>query len=94
VAARTIDAPGRPERSFVTTEEAAEWLGVGTSTFLRLVGRKTGGAALPGVAEWMRPAGHGDKLLWDWADVFALRQILMKRQAPDDPGDDEGDEKS
>ena len=29
---RTIDGPGRPERSFVTTEEAAEWLGISEQT--------------------------------------------------------------
>lgn len=93
----SFDGPGEPGCSFVTTEQAARWIGVGDTTFLRMVGHKKDqpGKTLPGVAEWMRPYDHGQKDLWDVQDVIMVRHILVRRRAAGlaTPTDDDEEEK-
>lgn len=92
----SIEGPGQPGQTWVTTEVAALWLGVSETTFLRLIGRKKGGtAALPGVAEWMHPHPHSEKTLWHVEDVWIIGRILRLRRPGSSPhpaaADDDGE---
>jgi hypothetical protein len=65
---RTIDGPGEGKK-YVTTDEAAAWMNVSDKTLKRMAER----------TDWLLPVKIGDRTLWDWADIFALAQMLSKR---------------
>lgn len=89
MATHSVEVPGQPGQTWVTTEVAALWLGVSSSTFLRLIGRKKGGTALPGVSEWMHQHPHSAETLWHVLDVAAIGRILLQRRGPPLEADEE-----
>lgn len=91
--ARSIDGPrGR----FLTTAQAAAYLGVSVPTFKRIVGlTHDPKLTLPGVREWFRPVTIDSVTRWAWLDVFCLGHLLEKRrEAGTEPPAAAGDEET
>lgn len=89
-----MDGPGEgsPPPAYVSTEEAARWLGLSVQSFRRLVGldppKKRGVQPLPGVQDWVRPVRVGGSLLWHWLAVVYLQHVLQT-MPPGEPGEDD-----
>jgi hypothetical protein len=72
-APRTVDGP---ERTSLTTVQAADWLSLPARTFKRLAQEH---------ADWLRPLGvrsEGGGDLSDWFDLVVLRHLLRCRPPP------------
>lgn len=65
MAPRTIDGP---RAQWLTTVQAAQWLGLSPDTFSRLV------EAHP----WVRASKVGRSIRWHWMDLVCLSHILHR----------------
>lgn len=74
---RRIDGPGKG--TYVTTEEAARFLGLSVAAFRRLVGLDESDLALPGVRDWVRPVTVGRSLRWHWLSITYLAHVLAQQ---------------
>jgi hypothetical protein len=69
VAIRQIDGP--PGGEFLTTGEAAGWIGIGKELFERLAADELA---------WMRPVMFGSKRTWNWKDVLVFAHLFQQRR--------------
>lgn len=70
-----IEAPSTGKN--VSTERAAEWLGVSEDTFKRIVPQ----------FPWVKPLLVGRKVLWDVVDVALLGHVLSRLGEIDPSGE-------
>lgn len=70
MAARIVDGP---RKEWLTTDEAAAWLGVKEKVFLALVE----------LYPWIRPSKLGKRTIrWYWLDLVCLSRILQHSPPP------------
>jgi hypothetical protein len=67
MAMRPVDGPGKGK--YVSTDVAAEWLGISDHTFENLTEQ----------FDWLRPIKIGRRTVWDWFDVVVVGHILKQR---------------
>jgi hypothetical protein len=65
---RPVDGPGRGK--YVSTDTAAEWLGISDHTF----------EALADQFDWLTPVKIGRRTVWNWFDVVCVAHILDRRR--------------
>jgi hypothetical protein len=70
---RHIDGP---DKVYLSSKEAAAWLGLERKQF----------EALAALENWLRPVHFGRSKKWHWMDVVAFGHVLHRRERVKTPG--------
>ena len=69
---RSVDAPNRV---YLSTKQAARWLGLEPDHFEALAAKE----------DWLRPTYHGRRKTWHWMSIVAFAHICLCRKSEQTP---------